>query len=89
MRNRIRHGILPRIERHVNANIRETFAEMAEIARAEEEYWAAEVERRINDFWRDGCLDLAKLEAAPPALQRRLVRAVAESLDLHLEFQHV
>jgi len=39
-RNRIRHGILPRFERHVNPRVCETLAETAEIARSEEEYWA-------------------------------------------------
>lgn len=88
-RNRIRHGILPRIERHVNANILETFAETAEIARAEEEYWAAEIERWIESVWRDGALNRAKLQVAPLAFQRRLVRAAAESLEMNLEFRHV
>src|SRR5262249_41044661 len=37
-RNRIRHGILPRFEKHVNPHVCETLADAAEIARAEEEY---------------------------------------------------
>ncbi len=38
-RNRVRHGIMPRLERHLNPAVRETLAEVAEIARAEEDYW--------------------------------------------------
>ena len=88
-RNRIRHGILPRVERHVNPNIRETLAETAEVARAEEEYWVREVERLLPQLWRDAALDRTKLEAVPLAFQRRLVRAAAESLGMNLEFCHV
>jgi tRNA(Ile)-lysidine synthase len=88
-RNRIRHGILPRLERSVNPNIRETFAETAEIARAEEEYWAGEVQRLLSQVWEHESLHYEKLKALPLALQRRLVRAAAESLKLNLDFGHV
>ena len=37
-RNRIRHGILPRFERHVNPSVQNALADTAEIARGEEEY---------------------------------------------------
>jgi len=50
-RNRVRHGILPRLERHLNPAVREALAETAEIARAEEEYWEHEVERLIRAAW--------------------------------------
>jgi tRNA(Ile)-lysidine synthase len=46
-RNRVRHGILPRLERNLNPAVREALAETAEIARAEEEYWEREVERLL------------------------------------------
>ena len=44
-RNRVRHGIMPRLVRALNPRVKEALAETAEIARAEEEYWQAEVER--------------------------------------------
>src|SRR6266699_3594784 len=47
-RNRVRHGILPRLERNLNPAVRENLAETAEIARAEEEYWNAEVGRILQ-----------------------------------------
>src|SRR5205807_84367 len=47
-RNRVRHGILPRLERNLNPAVREILAETAEIARAEEEYWNAEVGRILE-----------------------------------------
>jgi tRNA(Ile)-lysidine synthase len=104
MRNRVRHGILPRLERHFNPSIREAFAETAEIARAEEEYWEKEVARVLPQIWetaerrsdrrRDaaaagGLLHLSVLVDLPLALQRRVVRAASESLGLPLDFQHV
>ncbi len=83
MRNRVRHGILPRLELHMNPAVREAFAETAEIARAEEEYWEREVSRV-----RDG-LRVSVLKNLPLALQRRVVRAAGESLGLQLDFRHI
>jgi tRNA(Ile)-lysidine synthase len=105
MRNRVRHGILPRLERYLNPAVREAFAETAEIARAEEEYWEREVARVLPLVWeaaagrrhdsrreagaRGGVLNLPGLVDLPMALQRRVVRAASESLGLRLDFQHV
>ena len=52
MRNRVRHGILPRLERYLNPAVREALAETAEIARAEEEYWQKEVARVLPQVWK-------------------------------------
>jgi tRNA(Ile)-lysidine synthase len=83
MRNRVRHGILPRLERYLNPAVREALAERAEIARAEEEYWEWEVSR-VQDGLR-----VSVLRDLPLALRRRVVRAASESLGLQLDFQHV
>jgi tRNA(Ile)-lysidine synthase len=88
MRNRVRHGILPRLERYLNPAVREALAETAEIARAEEEYWEGEVSRVLPLVWGGG-LRLSVLTDLPLALQRRVVRAASESLGVHLDFQHV
>jgi len=89
-RNRVRHGILPRLERNLNPAVREVLAESAEIARGEEEYWQAEVARALPAIWQTaGGLKVGSLLALPLALQRRMVRAAAESLGLRLEFRHV
>lgn len=42
-RNRIRHELLPLLEKRFNPAIRETLADLAEIARAEAEYWEHQV----------------------------------------------
>lgn len=92
-RNRVRHGILPRLERNLNPAVREVLAETAEIARAEEEYWQKEIRQLLMSAWEGGAsqgtLTTNVLADSPLALQRRLVRAAAESLGLRLEFRHV
>jgi len=90
-RNRVRHGILPRLERNLNPAVREVLAETAEIARAEEEYWQAQIGQVLPGAWNGGAgrLKLRELRAMPLALQRRVVRAAAASLGVRLEFRHV
>jgi tRNA(Ile)-lysidine synthase len=91
-RNRLRHEILPLIEKEVNPSFCQVLAETAEIARVEEEFWIAEVYRILPQVWRDSEFPAIKhktLRSFPLALQRRLVRATAESLGLTLEFHHV
>jgi tRNA(Ile)-lysidine synthase len=90
-RNRMRHGIVPRLERTLNPSVRETLAETADIARSEEEYWQKEVGRVLPEVWQAErrTLELTALAALPLALRRRLVRAATESLGLRLEFRHV
>lgn len=85
-RNRVRHGILPRLERNLNPAVRQVLAETAEIARAEEEYWKAETARCLAERWDGQALRISTL---PLALQRRVVRAAGELLGPHLDFQQV
>jgi tRNA(Ile)-lysidine synthase len=93
MRNRVRHGILPRLERNFNPAVREALAETAEIARSEEEYWEKELARVLPQVWQadagERMLKLGLLNNLPMALQRRVVRATTECLGLKLDFQHV
>lgn len=92
-RNRVRHQIIPRLERDVNPAACEVLAETAQIARAEEEFWGSEMSRLLPQVWsgseQQGVLKRSSLEALPLALRRRLVRAAAESLGVTLEFSHV
>jgi tRNA(Ile)-lysidine synthase len=93
-RNRVRHGILPRLERFLNPAVREALAETAEIARAEEDFWQSVVAQELAQVWTQqddsrGTLKSAALVALPLAFQRRVVRAAGESLGLRLEFHHV
>ena len=90
-RNRVRHGIVPRLERTLNPAVRETLAETADIARSEEAYWQAEETRVLPQVWQAErrVIRLAELMALPLALRRRVVRAAAEAVGLRLEFRHV
>jgi tRNA(Ile)-lysidine synthase len=90
-RNRVRHGILPRLERTLNPAVRETLAETADMARAEEEYWQTEVGRVLPGLWQAErrTLNPDGLRVMPLALRRRVVRAAAEALGMRLEFHHV
>jgi len=94
-RNRVRHTILPSLERELNPGVRSVLAETADIARAEEDYWTDAVRPLLADAWKlssggaVGTLSLIALSKLPLALQRRLLRASAESLGLHLEFHQV
>jgi len=88
-RNRVRHGIVPRLERELNPRVRETLAETAEIARSEEEYWQAEVGRILPEVWNGGLKKLKPMGGLALALRRRVIRAAAESVGLRLEFKHV
>jgi tRNA(Ile)-lysidine synthase len=93
-RNRIRREILPELERHVNPGIRDVLADTAEIARAEEEVWSEQISRLLPQVLKnhpDGGIGLGgkRFSNVGIAWQRRLLRAAAESLGLHLEFRHV
>jgi tRNA(Ile)-lysidine synthase len=92
-RNRMRHEILPRLEQQVNPGVCEVLAETAEIARAEEAYWANEIARYLPQVWsqdkQGGILQLKFFASLPLALRRRLVKAAAETLGMSLEFRHV
>ena len=87
-RNRIRHGILPRLERNLNPAVREALAETAEISRVEEEFWEREVDKLLPKPVTPA-IKVATLENLPLALQRRAIRCIAESLGVRIEFGHV
>ena len=53
-RNRVRHELLPLLERDFNSGIRQTLADLAEVARAEAEYWDAEVSALVTRLVRFG-----------------------------------
>ena len=92
-RNRVRHEILPRLAELVNSRVHQTLAEVAEIARSEEEFWAIEIARLLPTAWkpggRGGSISRKNLDEFDLTVRRRLVRSVAQSLGLNLEFQHV
>ena len=93
-RNRIRHQLLPELEQW-NPQIREHLANMATLARDEEAFWQAELDRLAPLLIHTGkpvrgggraaedntvALDALRLAAQPIALQRRLLRHAASLL---------
>jgi tRNA(Ile)-lysidine synthase len=98
-RNRIRHELLPLLESW-NPRLREHLSQMAELARDEEAWWTAEVARLAPQLILPGrpvrgggraagdglALDLVRLAALAPALQRRLLRYSAAQLGVAVDF---
>ena len=105
MRNSVRHELLPMLAEKYNPAIVETLARAADVARAEEEYWAEECERLLPMVLLPGkpvrgggrsaspsghCgLSIDLLEKQPEALRRRLVRAAAAQLGISVDLEHV
>lgn len=95
-RNRIRHELLPRLEREWNPAIVEALCRMAVLAAEDEEYWEAEVGRAAPQVLREAgetlIVDCARLEALPPALGRRILRSAVGRIRGGLrgvEFDHI
>lgn len=104
-RNRVRATVIPLLRAQVNPAVDVTLAHLAEIARAEEEYWSEQIKRVLpmmlvrGEPARGGgrkqtssegvALDLEKLQQQPPAMRRRLLRAAAAQVGCNLDFEHV
>jgi tRNA(Ile)-lysidine synthase len=102
-RNRIRHELLPLLEGW-NPQLRTHLAQMAELARDEEQWWSAEMERLAPQQLLTGravrgggrasagaapesvALDVTRLAALAPAVQRRLLRLAAGRLGAAPDF---
>ena len=102
-RNRLRHELLPELERW-NPQIRKQLVQMAELARDEESWWQSEIARLAPQMLLTGravrgggragsddgvALDVVRVGAQPPALQRRLLRDAADRLGVSLDFDGV
>ena len=89
LRNRLRHELLPLLERDYNPKIRRLLNDVADTSRAEEDYWRELVEREAaartipNQFSVEGFAQL------PLALQRRVLKRFAESEGVTLDFAHI
>ncbi len=88
-RNKVRHVLLPLLESEFNPAVRQRLAELAEIARVDEEHWdvmLSGIESPIVTGERIS-LDVERLVRLPLALQRRVIRQVGEQLALKLDFE--
>ena len=86
-RNRVRKLLMPLLEREFNPAVAENLAELAEIARGEEDYWENEIAEWMGT--RAASLKRTRLLSGPLAVQRRLVKAIGEQARIPLEFKHV
>jgi tRNA(Ile)-lysidine synthase len=98
-RNRIRHELLPLLEGW-NPRLREHLAQMAALARDEEAWWEAELSKLAPQMLLPGrpvrgggraageglAIDVTRLAALAPALQRRLLRYAAGRLGAAPDF---
>lgn len=98
-RNRIRHQLLPLLETW-NPRLREHLAQMATLALDEEAWWEGELKglgpqlimegRPVRGGGRSSgsgiAVDVTRLAALAPALQRRLLRQAAERAGSALDF---
>jgi tRNA(Ile)-lysidine synthase len=87
-RNRIRHELMPLLEKNYNPEIKETLASLAEIAHAEGKYWAAETADAFVRCYRNGQVSVSELVKLPLALQRRIVRLAAVQRGATIDFAH-
>ena len=79
-RNRVRHVLLPLLEREFNPSVAAGLNELAEIARGEEDYWQNEISGWMGtaihwtepEWARQGQQGLVQLQAFNPELQARL-----------------
>ncbi len=89
LRNRVRHRLLPLIGEEFGEAAIEHMGELAEIARAEEEWAASTQYPALSTQHATPGLDVGPLLALPLAAQRRLVRSwlKANARDLSISFR--
>lgn len=91
-RNRVRHELLPILERDYNPNIREVLSEAAEVAREEDACWDALIKRIAKDAVElhngSTVVRFGGVASRSLAIQRRLLRYAAATAELQLDFQH-
>ena len=86
-RNRLRHGLLPAIK-GFNPEVVESLANLAEIARAEDEFWSAQTAEAFVQVHHNRQLDVPELQKLPLALRRRVLRLAAIQAGVSLDFHH-
>ena len=98
-RNRLRHEVLPLLAAF-NPRLREHLAQMSVLARDEEAWWHAELARVAPQIVLSGrpvrgggraagegfAIDVPRLAALAPSLQRRVLRFAAEQFGVSLDF---
>jgi tRNA(Ile)-lysidine synthase len=88
-RNRVRHVLLPLLEREFNPAVRETLLRTAEILRDEDLYLTRRVSEAIySPAYCGDEIDVEAFRGWPPAVQRRVVRLWLGP-EIELGFEHI
>ncbi len=90
LRNRVRHELLPLLERDYNPNLRQRLNDRAEISRAEEAYWdtiVAPALRQVTTGQQQ--LRLREFAELAVAVQRRVLKRFLEEQNVACDSQHV
>ena len=91
-RNRLRHDILPLLAESFNPRLEEALANLATLAKDEERYWEAEIDRLQPPIQQPLIISVSTLAGAQAAVARRLIRRFIQTVkgDLRqIEFAHV
>jgi len=90
LRNRVRHDLLPLLEREYNPKIRQTLSELSEISRAEEEYWSKLASMHLDWLRADRqVLRFDEFGPIPTALHRRVLKQWLEEEGIATDFRHI
>ena len=90
LRNRVRHELLPLLDRDYNPSIREVLSGRAEISRAEEEYWDGVVNPLLKVVVTERRrLRLHEFSELAVAVQRRVLKRFLEEQNIACDSQHV
>ena len=87
-RNRIRHQLMPFLRQSFNPEITDSLANLGEIARGEDEFWASTTADAFVRCYRNNALEVSELLKLNLALQRRVLRLAAIQKGANLDFDH-
>lgn len=95
-RNRIRHDLMPYLEKNFNANIKEILANTAENLRTENEFLEKLAKRKFKSMSKKSdpseiAIDIKKFKKQSTALRKRILRVALEELKGNLRrltYQH-
>jgi tRNA(Ile)-lysidine synthase len=96
-RNRVRHQLLPFLERDFNSNIRQLLSETADVALAEEDFWQDSVAAMVSRWHqkvrgmrlRESAGASASFLSAGVAVQRRALMQFLEWHGIKVDFHHI
>jgi tRNA(Ile)-lysidine synthase len=81
-RNRMRHRVLPLLEKEFNPSVAEGLSELAEIARGEEDYWENEISGWLGTVVHWSEPEWSKVSESGPVVGQALVQIAPRESDL-------